>query len=301
VPAAAARDVRAVPVVVDGAVGVGEVRRGDDLVADVGVCLVDARVEHRDRGAGAVVAGGPRLRGAGLRDALLQPHLDLAVQPDGPQVAGGRDAHATGGDLVGHGGELVAQQVRVGVLHRAGEAVHAVELPVHRDRLGPDRGGARGALTGGPGARHDHGDPVRGGVVEALLHQRRDVEQLAVEGGADQRRDLVRDHVVVLAGLDRLERPVPVRRDGRDAPALAERPPTDDVAGDECHLVGLAPLSLARGRRRTSARALTCRPDAGRGHEHRRHERPRRQHRDHDPGVPGLCMQPRCCHWSSSW
>ena len=52
-----------------------------DLAGEVGVVGVDAGVEHRDADAGAVVAGGPGLRRADLRHALVEVRVDPAVEP----------------------------------------------------------------------------------------------------------------------------------------------------------------------------------------------------------------------------
>ena len=221
-------DVGAVAVVVLGVLTRHEAGRAVDLAGQVGVSGVDAGVEHGDRGAAAVVPGGPRLRCVHLCDALGQVRLHLAVEVD-LRDPGGEDRlrrYDVGRrDRVPEGGG--------GLLGRAER--RAVDAGEHRRPGGP--GGCRGlARVDAVLVPDDHGYGVGVRVVVPVGDQRGDVEEPAVQPvGGEVGQGLLGQDVEVLAhglGADGAGGALrPLDRDG--ALASADVRNGDHVTGDQ--------------------------------------------------------------------
>src|SRR4029079_15408927 len=126
-------DVRAVTVLVGEDLLAGhEARRvGGDVALHVGVRVVDARVEHRDRHALAGVALGPGFGSVDVGNARVEGRLDLAVEVDGLDAVGERGSAGEGADTAAGARERRPRLCRVVVTQRRGRAVDAGELRLH--------------------------------------------------------------------------------------------------------------------------------------------------------------------------
>ncbi|UMG95004.1 hypothetical protein [Nocardioides sp. TF02-7] len=232
---------------VAGGLGVGEVLLAGHDLGEVGVLAVDAGVEHGDRDAAAVEPGLPRGGGADLRHALVEGHLDPAVEPDLVDVAERGGALPPAVDRRGEAGQPVAEGVRALLVELDADTVDA--LQPHGD-VGGRHVGLRAVAVG-----HDQRQLLDRRVVVALLDQPGHVEQLGVEPLRHQGLHVVGHDEQVVAALDGEEAG---RGAGRRGDVI--RTPSAGVLGHRHHVAGHQGDLLRAARGGSGGCCRPCRP-----------------------------------------